>query len=342
MARALNMNELAARLGVSRTTVSLVVKGEGNRYRIAADTQRRIFREVRRTGYKPNFFASALSRKRSGAIGLVFPDLIEEFMVQGLRGIEDALLCTEWLPIICSSRFDVVRERKQIEELLYRGVDGFLIAPTAHFHGQPRSIALFRRLKREGKPMVFLDRHPAALGDAPRVRQDDRGGGRLAAAYLVAQGSRRPAYIGFDLAITTLPERLRGFEEGLKAAGCTLPASRRIRLRELNPAAQDLETALAAWQNPAKRPDGIFVSTTGLADRCAAILVSHGISPGRDVPLIRFGASRRDVAGFIQGIRQPHQAMGRAAAELLCAWIATGRAPKPGETVLPVHLDETG
>lgn len=340
MASIATMKEIAGTLGVSRTTVSLVLKGEGNRYRIATSTQQRIQDHVRRVGFKPNYFASHLTRKRTGTIGLVFPDLFDDFMSQGLRGIEDAIMNADLIPFICSARFNVAREERQIEELLHRGVDGLVIAPTACFRGRRRSLHVFRRIQEEGTPMVFLDRRPSSLRSVPWVRQDDFGGGQLAAQAVVAQGCRTPAYIGFDLGIATLPDRLRGFAEGLKGAGIALPSSRCLLLKEANPHAYDIESALQRWFRSAQKPDGLFVSTSGLAVRCRSLLHKQGVVAGRDVFVIRFGPSERHAEGCLQGILQPHRAMGCAAAGQLCAWIQSGTPPKTNLKTLPVTLDE--
>lgn len=335
------MQQVADHLGVSRTTVSLVLKGEGDRYRIAPSTQKRIRDYVQRTGFKPNFFASNLTRRRTGNIGLVFPDLFEDFMGQGLRGIEDVLLQTDLMPIICSSRFDAARETQQIEELLHRGVDGLIVAPTAVFRGQRRSLDVLKRVHAQGVPLVFLDRRPASMKAGIWVRQDDRAGGELAANWLTQRGCRRPAYVGFDLDIVTLQGRLAGYKAGLQAQGLSLHQNNVLLLKQSNPRARDLEPVLARWMRRRSRPDGLFVPTAGLAERCGRILKTQGLLAGRDVPLIRFGPSLINGRERLQGIVQPHYAMGHTAARLLRDWIQTGDPPEAKATLLPVALDTT-
>lgn len=334
------MQRIADEIGVSRTTVSLVLKGEGQRYRIAEATQDRILEQVRKTGFKANYFASALNRKRTGTIGLVFPDLFEDFMSQVLRGIEDVILNTEFIPMICSCRFRADRETQQIEELLHRGVEGLIVAPTAEFRGTSRPLDLFSRLLEEHYPLVFLDRYPAGM-EANIVLQDDAGGGWLAAASLMDVGCQSFGYVGLDLEVTSLSARRGGYRAGLQDAGFSLSEEDTILLGELNPEAGDLEAALSRWHRQDRLPDGLFVSTSGLALRCRSLLAQWGVVPGRDIHIVRFGASDTSAPGPIHGIRQPHQEMGRAAAERLLQLIEGDPTGSPTSVTVPVEIDPT-
>jgi LacI family transcriptional regulator len=340
MIRAITMLDVARNLGVSRTTVSLVLKGAGGQYRIAEKTRNRILAHVRRTGFRPNYFASALTRRRTGVIGLIFPELLEDCMTQVLRGIEDEILGTEFLPMICSSRFDVDRERGQIEQLLHRGVDGLIAMPAALFRGAPRRVDIYRRVVRDSVPLVFLDRFIGAVRGAHRVVQDDEAGGAAAADLLVQSGCSRFAYIGFDLAITTLPARLRGYARRLRYHGFDLRTADTILLREINPSARDLEPVIEGWCRRSGAPDGVLVSTSGLGARCRELFARQGVLPGRDVHVVRFGPRNENPEGLVRGLLQPHRAMGRAAAGLLRASMESTKRSKGQVVCLPVTIDQ--
>jgi len=73
----LTMKQIAQELGLSRTTVSLVLQQKGDQHRIAKETQERILTYARSAGFRPDYFASALNSRHSGVIGAVFPDVFE-------------------------------------------------------------------------------------------------------------------------------------------------------------------------------------------------------------------------------------------------------------------------
>lgn len=69
------MKSIAEDLGVSRSTVSFVLAGEAERRRINPETAERILKRAQALGFRPNYFAQALNTRKTGAIGLVFPDV---------------------------------------------------------------------------------------------------------------------------------------------------------------------------------------------------------------------------------------------------------------------------
>jgi len=76
----MTMQELAAELKLSRTTVSLVLKGESERFRISAETRDRVLEHALRHNFKPNYFASMLNTKRTGLVGLILPNVFESYI----------------------------------------------------------------------------------------------------------------------------------------------------------------------------------------------------------------------------------------------------------------------
>ena len=217
------MQELAAILGISRTTVSLVLKGKGDQYRISRKTQERILSLVEEEDYRPNYFAQALNRKRTRSIGIVFPDLFEEFMVKMIRGIEDTLAPREYSMVLMTSRFRLGNEKKNLEELLYRGADGILLVPTCHYRGEEEDRGHIRKLAEKGTKLVMIDRVPD-FWQGPAVLQDDLSGGAYAASFLKKAGCRRFLSVSLNLTASSLRTRLKGFLEGDPELGNAPPA----------------------------------------------------------------------------------------------------------------------
>ena len=353
---AATIDTIAQACGRSRSTVSSVLRGEARRYRISEATEAVVMETAARVGWKPNFFARALNTKKTGTIGVLFPDVFERFMGETIRGIESVLEGADYRMFLSTSRFDPDEEIRTIDAFAYRGVDGLIIAPYAPFSGQrSRSSELPERIG--AIPCVVIDRAPEGLDPIAAgygfVVQNDRESARGATRYL-ALGSAgaspwsttspkptavaesvmtRPtavAYLGFDLASTSLRERLAGYREAAEELG--FPALE-VLLGERNPASRDLRDAvdrLYPGSDDQNYPAAWLVSTEGLANRLAGLLTAKGLTVGVDVTIARFGIDPPCIASSLIGLRQPHRELGRKAAELLLALIAQERTTPSG------------
>jgi DNA-binding LacI/PurR family transcriptional regulator len=341
----LRMSDVARQVGVSRTTVSLVLKGDGGRYHINPGTQQRILDKVAELGYRPNYFARALNLGRTGTIGVVLPELFETYMAELIHGVEDVLYPAGHTLMLSTSRFDPDLERRSLEQLAHRGVDGILLVFTCPF-GRPRRRAPHvAELLRGPLPTVLVDRyHPAV--DSHRVVQDDEGGARAAVERLLQQGCRRVGYVSFDLDVTSLAARFRGYRSALRAAGLPVDPRQVVLLQERNAASTDLRDALAALFRSRARPDGLLVTTNGLGLKTARLLEGQGLVVGEDVRLARFGSDPEHFTSGLWLVEQPHLEMGRAAARLLLRVLGWGGSRAEGASfehvVLPPALRWSG
>jgi DNA-binding LacI/PurR family transcriptional regulator len=308
------IDTVAAVCSLSRTTVSAVLRGDANRYRIAPATAERVREAAEELGWKANFFARSLNRKRTGTIGVLFPDVFENFMGSTVRGIEEALTAADCRMLLSTSRFDPGEELRAVEAFAYRGWTASSSRRT-RLHWEPaRSSALAAAIG--DTPCVVIDRavdglDPAALGYG-FVAQADRAAAREATAELAREG-RRVAYLGFDLAASSLRERRAGYRAAAAEIGFE-PFE--LLLRERNPASSDVADGVRAVMAGPGAPGAWLVSTEGLGYKLAAVLRDSGLRSGRTPggPL----RHRSAVAGdWTARLRQPHRELGRAAAELL-------------------------
>jgi DNA-binding LacI/PurR family transcriptional regulator len=304
------MKQIAAELGVSRTTVSLVLQGKGDEYRISRDTQETIRSFVEESEYKPNYFAKALNRGRSDIIGAVFPDVFESFMGNIIRGIESVLYEEGYSLMISTSRFDNRRERLIVEKMVWQGVDGIILVPTMPFRGEGTYEGEHvKRLLEEKYPLVIVDRNIEGLV-SHTVLQDDFEAAWRAVSGVIGEGARSIACLSFDIAASSINQRLSAYRQALKEAGLK---ERSIILDRLDPESDDLEKAVTRLLSEGISPDAWFVTTSGLADKLAWLLEKTEAKPA----IIRFGETPPWNKPRMRDIPHPHREMGRAAAELL-------------------------
>ncbi|MDA3957643.1 LacI family DNA-binding transcriptional regulator [Oceanispirochaeta sp.] len=322
------MKDLAEELGISRTTVSLVLKGKADQYRISMETQKRILDLVEKEGYKPNYFAQGLNNGKTMTIGVIFPDVFEEFMVAMIRGIGEVMEAEDYTMILMTSRFSQGREKKNIEELLHRGIDGMLLIPSCDFRGNWEKRIHLSKAQLKMTPLVQIDRVTDSW-QGSSVVQDDRMGGIWAAEYLQQMGCREMAVVSLDLSASSIRGRITGFAS-------IIPEYHSILLKEQNRQSDDLNIALEKMllDAPNQTPRGFFVTTAGLAIRVKEILLDRGLSLNKDYFLVRFGEDPQGYRSGMACIGQPHYEMGREAARLLVRQIQGGKSER--RMILPV------
>ncbi|GGL06848.1 hypothetical protein Sme01_67230 [Sphaerisporangium melleum] len=211
-ARRPTLEEVAARAGVSRSTVSRVINGQAT---VSPQFRETVMHVVNELGYVPNSAARTLVTQRTDTIGLVVPgtpggadDPAFAAVVQAAGHALEAAGKRVMLMLGGSpgSRF-------RVEEQAVAGhLDGVVIVATAG------ADPLLSALARTGVPMVALGR-PAAPPAVPYVAGDDVGGARAAVDHLLAQGRRRVAMICGPVDSTAARDRLAGYREALREAG---------------------------------------------------------------------------------------------------------------------------
>jgi DNA-binding LacI/PurR family transcriptional regulator len=337
------MKEIAQALGISRTTVSLVLQGRGDEYRISPETQMLVRSYVEESDFKPNYFAQALNRGKTGVIGVVFPDVFESFMSKMIRGIESALYPQGYTLSVSTTRFDLAREKAILETMVWQQVDGIIWAPTVGFRGESVKISPSTVLVDAAIPMVLVDRtlpitstqpsnaesnnqnqvsNPNSTNEPsrfPGVYQED-----YAMAYkkvwevLRAQSTSTGTLVSvsLDLDASSLLERQKGAQAACQELGWKYVP---ILLHQQDPQSKDLESKLAHLvQSTIAQPLVFFSTTAGIAEKLYWLIHSSPLSESftsrpASAPIIRFGESSTWMPSPFEEITQPHEAMGMLA-----------------------------
>lgn len=212
------ITDVARRAGVSKTTVSLVLRDSSQ---IPEATRERVRAVMAALDYRPSRLAAGLKSARSYLVGLVVIDLAMPHVSQTVVGIESALEAEGYSVIVANSHTSVDRERRHIETLMQYRVDGLLVHPV---QGSPddRGEHLGALLTR-GYPFVCLNQ-PLADLPAPYCGNDPYPAMRRLVAYLVEElGHRHVALLSGTQRTSTSLARLVGWRDELAAHG--LPAS---------------------------------------------------------------------------------------------------------------------
>ena len=200
------MRDVARLAEVTQPTVSYVINNTAN---ISYEVRERVNRAIRELNYKPNYFARGLKTRKSSMIGILIPDLLNEFFVSIVNEIERILLRESYDILIQSTNYDFNLEEKALRNLVDYNVEAIIVAC------QPGGKDSCKILKEYGRPVVILE-GGTSCDEVPCINTDNFYGGYTSAKYLMDQGRKRIAFIGQNSYIEALKERCRGFFEAVK------------------------------------------------------------------------------------------------------------------------------
>jgi LacI family transcriptional regulator len=309
------MKDVAALSGASLKTVSRVVNGEPG---VSDELIQRVQSAVAQLDYRHNLAASNLRRgHRTGSIGVLLHDLRNPFSATLLRAIEDRARPAG--VAVLSSSLDDLQEREalMVDAMVSRRVDGLVLMPTGDDQGY-----LFSDI-RAGLAVVAVDR-PARGVDVDTVLVDNAGAAQQAVAELAALGHRRIACLADSEQIWTAGERLRGYRQGMAAAG--LEPDERMVVANLRSPMEATEATLELLDG-AEPPTAVFSARNDLTVGVVRALRQRGLQ--RAVALIGFDDF--PMADLLEPtvtvIAQDLEALGARAADLLFARMQQGSAP---------------
>ncbi len=307
------MKDIAQKLGVSVVTVSKALRGFPGP---SEETRARVLAIAKEMNYGPNLAARALVSGRTFSVGLIIPDLAHPFFAHIAKSISAVLHARGYSLIVSSSEEDPEIEKKAIQQLVARSVDGLLIAST---QGSPGSLGI---VEEQNIPYVLVDRKFDGL-DANFVGVDDVQVGALATEHLIEMGCQRIAHMGRDRLSSALGRR-QGYEQTLFRHGL------------LHQPAHGVGHATARQLlSLSPRPDGIFCYNDPTAMGALLACLEAGLRIPEDIAIVGCGNSHYDdfLRVPLTSIDQKSDAIGQKAGELALHLIASAK-PAAAQTFL--------
>jgi len=336
--------DVAAKAGVSKATASRALSNYG---RINADTARHVRAVAESIGYVSNELAKAIRVGKTQTLGLVIiADFTNAFFDRVTKSIVDAARSHGYQVLITNTDEDISVERKAIETLIEKRVDGVIVVPSTaavHDHLEPRRLG--------STPVVLIDRRLDGLR-MTSVTTDDFIGTDAAVKHAVSLGHKR---FGFLIAtagvkgmspdrpavlISSIEERINGFMNGMAEAGIK-PKAQTWMYCEDDP--NFSEAAVAKILDAPKAPTIIMASNNDMALAVLKVAGNRQLTLGKDLSLITVDDSQwlAAMSPGITVISRPVEQVGQIAVEKLLAEIE-----QPGQTpekiVLPTELIARG
>jgi LacI family transcriptional regulator len=326
------LEDIAAKLKVSRVTVSKALRNHPD---ISEKTKKRVLALAASMGYTPNIMARTLSSRRSYMIGLVVPKIAHFFFSSMIEGVYNAAFEKKYETILTVSQENAERELKHLQTLIAMRVDGIIISISQ----ETRDAEIFKRIRRTGIPLLFVDRRPEPpLPGFGSVLADDRDGAFRAVEQAISVGYRRIGIVGGNAIINIGRERLRGFTEAMEHHD--IP----VRSEWVVSGGYAKEDGYNAFKQIVKSssglPEFVFAVTYPVALGFLQAAKEHGVRVPDDVDIICFGDG--DLAGYMSPalsvVRQPTQELGARAVQMILENIGNPDRTVEHHVILPTQL----
>ncbi|WP_439136860.1 LacI family DNA-binding transcriptional regulator [Roseicyclus sp.] len=212
MKRRPTIMDVAARAGVSKSTVSLVLQGSAQ---VKPETRASVQRAMAEIGYVYNRAAANLRSASVGLVGLVINDLRNPFFTEFATTLQMTLASHGYATVIANADEDPALQAKLVGSMIEHGVAALVISPV---YGEGSET--FDRLARTGLPVCQVLRKGDERTDLfPFASFDYAAGSAAATRHLTEQGARNIAFVGGLPGRAITRERKSGWREVLKAEG---------------------------------------------------------------------------------------------------------------------------
>ena len=248
MKKGITIVDIAKKLHMSTSTVS---KSLNDHPSISAMTKERVKKFAKEYNYIPNEAARHFKLSKSYTIAVIMPELLDQFYVLAINGIEEVLARHKYNVIVSQTHEDAEKELSIINSLLGSRVDGVIISVSK----ETKSTDKLKLLVDRGNPVILFSR---SLPDNlfSRVSSDSESGALKAINFLKKRGHQRIAHIMGPKSMATSLLRLEAYKSALKENGIAFDKQ---LVREINFSVKSTENAIASLLKVKNPPTALFM-----------------------------------------------------------------------------------
>jgi DNA-binding LacI/PurR family transcriptional regulator len=306
------INEVAVQAGVSKATVSRYLNGTAV---VNKETADKVEAAIKKLNYRPNRIAQSLNTKQSLNIAMVVNDISNPVTATYVKGAEEISSKFNYNFILCNTGFEIGKERKYINSLVEKQIDGIIISPCG-----VQKDHIVEAMKKK-IPFVFITRRILGI-DADYVKFDNIDGSYKLIHHLLEIGHRKIGVIGRKIYDEGLKNRCEGY---------------RIAMEEYELQAEmqncyfgdaSREAGYEAMKNFAERdqmPTAVYTSTSMQAIGVIQYCKEHALKIPEDLALASFESFMEFdsiIEPKVTTYDVPFYELGTLAAEILFAKIS--------------------
>src|ERR1700674_5403261 len=330
----ITIRDVAKESGFSSTTVSIVLNNAPLARYIPAVTKKRIEQAAKKLGYRPNLFARSLRSQRSHTVGVMVFDMTDPYCTLVLRGIENTLYQSSYLPILTDVHNERGRFERYLEMLLDRRVEALIVLANWLFV----DIDVLADLEKSSIPTAMIGRE-LRTDSVSSVIVDNELGAHAALEHLHSLGHRRIAFIRGPKTLADSAPRWKGIRSFAKASGLELDQQLIVDLPESRDPVSSFEAGFKLTEELLNRKHP-FTALLAFDDMTAFGAIRALAKAGLRVPEHCSVIGFDDVAASglytppLTTVRQPMEAMGAMAVSIVAEGI---NAVQEERKVLAVH-----
>ncbi len=314
---AVTIRDVAKESGFSSTTVSIVLNNAPLARYIPAVTKKRIEQAAKQLGYRPNLFARSLRSKRSHTVGVMVFDMTDPYCTLVLRGIENTLYQSSYLPILTDVHNERSRFERYLEMLLDRRVEALIVVANWLFV----DIDVLADLEKSSIPTAMIGRE-LRTDSISSVMVDNELGAYAALEHLHSLGHRKIAFIRGPKTLADSAPRWKGIRSFAKSSGLELDSRLTFDLPESRDPISSFEAGYKLTEDllRQKKP---FTALMAFDDMTAFGAIRALAKAGLRVPDHCSVIGFDDVAASslytpsLSTVRQPMEAMGAMAVSII-------------------------
>lgn len=325
---AVTIRDVAERSGFSSATVSIVLNNAPLARYIPDTTKTRIQRAAAQLGYRPNLFARSLRSRRSHTVGVMVFDMTDPYCTLVLRGMENALYQSSFLPILTDVHNERSRFERYLEMLLDRRIEGLVVLANWLF----LDINILADIEKSNIPTAIVGCE-LKNDHISSVIVDNTQGAQAALGHLLSLGHRKIAFIRGPRQLSDTEPRWRGVRALARQHDLELDPKLIVELPESRDPFSSFEDGFKLTQEllHRRRP---FTALMAFDDMTAfgaiRALTKAGVKVPEQCSVIGFDdvAPAALYTPSLTTVRQPMEAMGAAAATIVVEAINAGLEKK--------------
>ncbi|MEY8351999.1 LacI family DNA-binding transcriptional regulator [Lachnospiraceae bacterium 54-53] len=275
----MNIRDIAKKAGVSSATVSRVINESGY---VKEETRQKVLAAIEEAGFVPNAIARSLSIRDSSSIGVIVPDIANEFFSSIISGMGEAASGSQYSIVLFDTGEMQEREHQCLQIAESQRLSGLLITPVSELDMETRDKLI--QFESKGIPVVLVDRNMKNSNmDGVFVEND-------AAAYqgveaLIRAGHRKIAIIKGPSTSMPGKDRFKGYKAALRDHGIALKKEYMVSGDFKIIKAYEQTKALLELPDP---PTAIFASNNQTSLGVLKYLTEQKLKIGRDISMVGF------------------------------------------------------
>ncbi|HVW59304.1 MAG TPA: LacI family DNA-binding transcriptional regulator [Puia sp.] len=316
------IKDIAQQLKLSVSTVSRALR---NSTEIKPATRQLVRELAAELNYSPNPIALSLKEKKSKIIGVIVPEIANNFCASTIAGIEDIAYSKGYHVIIFQSHEKLDREVINTQLMASRRIEGLIISLS----NETNSFDHIRETIDKGIPVVMYDRVSEDIS-THKVVVNDYYGAYKGTEHLIQEGYHKIAHVTISKFLSITQKRLNGYVDALRKYDIPV---RKEWIVHCN--FETAEQSIRELFSGKDRPNAILASVERLATSCMNVLKEMNLRIPEDVALVGFSDNPINhlLSPALTSVRQPTFDIGQQAAELLLNLIENKNAVQKYRTV---------